>query len=198
MKIYPLERICQQCGAIFLLRRKYHRVGKFCNSICYGKYKMKARERGICKHCHKIFTYLPKGQSKGKFCGRECLKQWKRQNGDLVYGNRDHLKAEDHPILRDIAWAAGIYEGEGSAIGRDNTTYVQVAQKDPWLLHKMKGFFGGSLYYRKKPSILNGHEYPPIPSWNISGGRARGFLMTIYPFLSPRRQKKIKEIMADR
>ena len=91
----------------------------------------------------------------------------------------DTKKATEKPTIQDIAWAAGIYEGEGHSVknGKNSTTVV-ITQKDRWLLDRLQKLFGGSVFNR----------YGRIHKWQINGARARGFLMTIYKFLSPRRQ----------
>lgn len=100
------------------------------------------------------------------------------------------LKPSVHPTLLDIAWAAGIFEGEGHARGgrthpgggKDYTTYVCVTQKHPWLCFRLKALFGGTVYtYKHKYKETLGEYH----RWVLSGPRARGFLMTVYKFLSP-------------
>jgi len=95
------------------------------------------------------------------------------------------------PTIRDIAWAAGIYEGEGHAradTGQRPCTHVTVVQKDRWILDRLRQLFGGSIH-------LNGRG---MHSWHISGTRARGFLMTIYGFLSLRRRLQADRALASK
>jgi len=100
---------------------------------------------------------------------------------------RPNLARERNPTTTEIYWAAGIYEGEGSVTIRkekQNPT-AQVAQKDPWILERFREMFGGSIYG-------DGQKHAGIHCWQVSGARARGFLMTIYGLLSPRRQRQIR------
>ncbi len=110
------------------------------------------------------------------------------------------LEAIEHPTTWDIAWAAGIYEGEGSCSYtdglRDRSPSLQViiAQKDPWILYRFQAMFGGTVRQRKTRIKYNpqGHPYESnFHDWYISGVRARGFLMTIWKWLSPRRHEQI-------
>jgi hypothetical protein len=94
--------------------------------------------------------------------------------------------------LCDIAWAAGIYEGEGSVQGpilnreRGRTTIkVAVAQKERWLLDRMKALFGGTVWHKPYRDSIRG-------IWYLTGPRGRGFVMTVYPYLSPRRREQIR------
>jgi hypothetical protein len=92
------------------------------------------------------------------------------------------LEAKLTPSIIEIAWAAGIYEGEGHARLPGS---VSVTQKDRWILDKLQSFFGGTIGRAGRSAA---YRDTIMWTWNISGTRARGFLMTIYGFLSPRRK----------
>lgn len=79
------------------------------------------------------------------------------------------------------AWAAGIYEGEGTC---DKNGSVCVVQKDLWLLHKLEDLFGGTVAPKMK--VYN--------KWSASGKTARMFIVTIWPWLSPRRKEQAVHI----
>lgn len=99
------------------------------------------------------------------------------------------LAPTQSPSMLDIAWAAGIYEGEGSVSGKNHnrtSTTVVVTQKDTWLLERLKQLFGGTTY-----KIASA----PCSRWTLSGPRGRGFLYTIFPLLSPRRRAQIKDVL---
>jgi hypothetical protein len=98
------------------------------------------------------------------------------------------LEAQAHPTIRDIAWAAGLYEGEGSCVAR--TCSASIAQKDRWVLERMKLLFGGTIHEHRTP------KYESFFSWRVNGTRARGFVMTIYVLLSPRRQEQVRALLA--
>lgn len=84
-----------------------------------------------------------------------------------------------------IAWAAGVYEGDGSCspngVGGARIG-ARVIQKDRWILERLCDLFGGSI--AKHDTTLRDRAFAGF-AWHVSGARARGFLMTIYPFLSP-------------
>jgi hypothetical protein len=88
--------------------------------------------------------------------------------------------------MRDIYWAAGIFEGEGSFNKTAGSGNIKVSQKDTWLLSRLRELFGGSV------RVQDRSNYGPQHSWILCGARARGFVMTIYSLLSPRRQSQAK------
>ncbi len=81
---------------------------------------------------------------------------------------------------REILWAAGFFEGDGTTTKRGSTAMVGISQKTIWPLVKMRQHFGGTI-------SPQGNVF----QWCISGARARGFLQTIYELVSPRRQVQI-------
>jgi hypothetical protein len=84
--------------------------------------------------------------------------------------------------LVDIAWAAGIYEGEGHFGGHT----VRIVQKDSWLPYELQRKFGGSVKQYTRSTDSKEYHY-----WTLSGPGAREFLLTIFTFLSPRRKAQI-------
>jgi hypothetical protein len=99
--------------------------------------------------------------------------------------NRPELDATKVPTAIDIAWSAGVYEGEGTArlCGRGKRSLaVSVPQKDPEILYTLRDLFGGS---------VNAPCGNPCYKWDICGDRARIFLALIYSFLSSRRRAQV-------
>ena len=99
--------------------------------------------------------------------------------------NRPELDAVKVPSALDIAWAAGIYEGEGTCrlCGKTKRGFmVQVSQKDPELLFWLRDWFGGSV----GPIAKSGCR-----TWNICGDRARLFVAQIYGRLTLRRRDQV-------
>lgn len=95
------------------------------------------------------------------------------------------------PSLLDIAWAAGLYEGEGSVTTTSTVnTKVALSQKDDEVLLRLASFFGGKIYPGKN---TNGE---PRFTWMLSRERAWGFLLTVFTFLSSRRRKQIRDVFA--
>jgi hypothetical protein len=117
----------------------------------------------------------------------------------MSYERATTPKAQLSPSIKEIAWAAGIFEGEGHCRNVGNgrqhsnstTQKATVVQKDPWILYQISVYFGGKISKTNK-----GHKSSPLACyhWNVYGSRARGFLMTIYSFLSPRRKEQIRKL----
>ena len=104
--------------------------------------------------------------------------------GIYVHPLTPRLAPTECPTIRDIIWAAGFYEGEGTC-GHNggHSCQVGITQKDAWTLRRMQALFGGGVGEQGRRGCFQ---------WHISGARARGFLMTIYGLLSPRRQAQIR------
>ncbi len=102
------------------------------------------------------------------------------------------LKPTEKVTVRNICWAAGIFEAEGilDLPKNSNSNRIHVVQKDKWLPNRLRSLFGGSLYE------LNRRQCSGLFQWSCSGARARGFLQSIYCLLSPRRQKQVRENLA--
>ncbi len=102
------------------------------------------------------------------------------------------LKPTEKATIRDICWAAGIFEAEGilDLPKNSHSNRIHVVQKGEWLPNRLRSLFGGSVYK------LNRKQRFGLFQWSCSGARARGFLQSIYCLLSPRRQKQIRENLA--
>lgn len=95
-------------------------------------------------------------------------------------------KSQRKPTMQDIAWAAGFMEGEGHFRPRSQVTAVQV-NREP--LERLLALFGGSILVHSRPDNPKG--WSASSQWACSGARARGFAMTVFPFLSKKRQEQI-------
>lgn len=104
-------------------------------------------------------------------------------------------KATVHPTGRDIAWAAGFLEGEGSFYRSSKTAkgtaYVVAYQNNPEPVNRMLALFGGSLAQRAPRRRCPTGAWV----WRASGARARGVCMTMYPLMSEKRRGQIREAL---
>ena len=110
--------------------------------------------------------------------------------------NKRELEPTKTPTSMDIAWAAGIYEGEGSCARGGNGSksfVVSVSQKDPEMLYRLRDFFGGSVkeYDNNFGTVASKNQPFTIYAWRVCGNRARVFLAVIYSWLTARRKSQI-------
>src|SRR2546427_11850 len=128
-----------------------------------------------CPICRKLFKpYIggrgirtklePKGERQRiRFCSIKCA-----NSRGMRRGSRDtHLDAKSKPSRFRIAWASGLYEGEGSVFWERGGLMVHLAQSgDPWIPNKLQTFFGGNvgLY---APSRTSSSKLP-VYTWQIT------------------------------
>ncbi len=123
------------------------------------------------------------------------------------YGYRAALRGTPGRAVSnlELAWAAGVLEGEGCfkrnggnfKRGLPGTTqHITVGQKDPEILLQLKEMFGGYLNHqdRRYASRAGTAEYE-IWNWGLTGPRARGVMLTVYPFMSERRKAQIRDAL---
>ena len=97
----------------------------------------------------------------------------------------------ERPTMRDIAWAAGVYEGEGSVTKRGKGIRTNLVQKDAWLCLRLQALFGGTLSVMR----LTSRPGSTYTQWSLGGVRTEGFLYTIFTMLSPRRRAQIRKVL---
>jgi len=128
------------------------------------------------KSCYKLTRY-----KSGTLCSSHLCKlnRW----GDPEYDSRAHLIATRAATRDDLNWAAGFLEGEAH-FGTNSPTarcpVIKAAQVNLEPLERLREFFGGNIhkYKSRQPNAQDSY------TWSVSGGRARGIIMTVYPMLS--------------
>lgn len=96
----------------------------------------------------------------------------------------------------DIAWAAGIIEGEGcftrNSVG---SPLVQVQMNDRDVIERLCNLFGTKM---GGPYGPYGNEKATKPRYRFytAGPRAIGIMFTLFTFMGQRRRDRIKEIVA--
>lgn len=133
-------------------------------------------------------------------CYKHYMRMWR--NGDLLIhrGSKVYMdipKATKSPTMKDIAWSAGFCEGEACFSSHHNSPQVIVTQTNcKEVLEKLQQFFGGSIYKKdNSKKFINGIQSKDSDYWGIYGERARGFMMTIYSFMSGKRKIQIKKAL---
>lgn len=94
--------------------------------------------------------------------------------------------------MRDIAWAAGFLEGEGSFCGRAGCERISAVQVNQEPIQRLVALFGGRVRQYKR----NHPNWKPVWNWYASGTRARGIMMTLYPLMSHKRRATIAGALA--
>ena len=108
-----------------------------------------------------------------------------------------------HPSVQDIAWAAGFLEGEGcfgrtGGKCRGSGERINVGQRSMEPLERLLALFGGSIRWQHQVTrnlIKQDGLSPHMPYWGVYGSRARGVMMTVYPFMSNRRKEAIRKAL---
>ena len=101
--------------------------------------------------------------------------------------HKSTVHASTKPSQRDLAWAAGFLEGEGS-FGWNSGGKIGAVQINQEPVQRMLALFGGALrIYRQQPRR--------IWEWYATGSRARGIAMTLYPWMSAKRQGQIRKVV---
>ncbi len=93
---------------------------------------------------------------------------------------------------KDIAWAAGFFEGDGYFCLRKTSPSIIVAQVNREPLERLFRIFGGSIVgpYQAKNAKAN-----PACRWQIFGAPAASIMMTVFCFMSRKRKDAIKRAL---
>lgn len=100
--------------------------------------------------------------------------------------------------VRDVAWVAGIIEGEGTIDSANGLVRVRVAMTDLDILQRLAtitgvGRINGPYSNERNDSSIR----KPIYCWKVARqDDATALLMTIFPFLGDRRSAKAAETLA--
>ena len=96
-----------------------------------------------------------------------------------------------------IAWAAGLFEGEGCVVygaSHRGPLRAKISSTDRDVLDMMVERTGvGAVYGPRAP---NGFGVKPFYEWIVNGRAARDFLMEILPMMGQRRAARIRELVA--
>ena len=99
--------------------------------------------------------------------------------------NKNTKKASKTPTLRELEWAAGFLEGEGSFASNGSSDRIHAAQKIKEPLEKLQALFGGTIAWKSSGT--------GIWEWRVFGARARGIMLTLYTLFSEKRKKQISK-----
>jgi hypothetical protein len=91
--------------------------------------------------------------------------------------------------VRDLSWAAGFLDGDGSFVSNYTSPTVSAVQGDPELLLRLQSLFGGRIGQRGRK--VQPKHYQAAFTWVLGGAPAAGVMMTLYPLLSQHRRWQI-------
>ena len=99
----------------------------------------------------------------------------------------DELQLFDDVPLVEVAYAAGLFDGEGwASIGKQGHNYAlrsAIQMNQDTGLRRCKRAFGGKVYPRKMRD-----NYAPAYEWVLTSQAAHRFLKTIRPFVTVKAQ----------
>jgi DNA-binding CsgD family transcriptional regulator len=118
---------------------------------------------------------------------------------ETIYNVLD--RSRDHAVMEhgssaltpiDIAWLAGLVEGEGniSINGRSFTIRIKMADHD--VVERASALLGGKLYPVKAPRS----GWKAMWLTQVKGATAAGWAMTLYPWLGRRRRQQVRDALA--
>jgi hypothetical protein len=89
--------------------------------------------------------------------------------------------------MRELYWAAGFMEGEGSFSSQRYLVTVQAVQVQRQPLERLQLLFGGVIRTFRRRAVI-GEVYH---RWEVTGRKAAAIAMTLYALMSPRRKQQI-------
>jgi len=94
---------------------------------------------------------------------------------------------------KDIAWLAGLLEGEG-CFRFDSKAHlvIQLAMTDRDVVDRAAALLGGAVCEKKPKAAHHKMQYLV----RVFGARAAGWMMTFWPFLGQRRRQKVEDCLS--
>lgn len=97
--------------------------------------------------------------------------------------------------VRDIAWLAGLLEGEGWFTIQGGSPTIGLNMTDEDIVARAARLVGAT-NMGIKPNSPNGNNIKTQYKWTIGGTKAVQWGLTIYSFMGQRRRARIRELMA--
>lgn len=93
---------------------------------------------------------------------------------------------------KDIAWLAGLLEGEGHFRLLRNSPCIQLSMTDRDVIQKAANLLGRSVYGPYRAGRVGEKPVFAVHCW---GSKAASWLMTIYVFMGSRRKEAIQRVL---
>jgi hypothetical protein len=95
----------------------------------------------------------------------------------------------------EIAWAAGLFEGEGCITEVNGSFAVKVNNTDEWVVLRLAQIMGfGFVYGPYRNSEADGHRRKRFWVWTSFEEAALDTMQILSPWLSPRRLRRAHEL----
>jgi hypothetical protein len=99
------------------------------------------------------------------------------------------------PTREEIAWAAGLFEGEGTITLSGYALCVRVGNTDDEVVRRLADIVAtGSVYGPYPPSSGSGHRKKPLWVWLAREEAGLDALALMWPWLSTRRRNRAREL----
>lgn len=99
--------------------------------------------------------------------------------------------------VKDVAWLAGLLEGEGCFGGKDMRIRMNMTDRDVVVrAATLLGVDARGPYQVVEPTKRGG-SHKPVWRMAVYGPRAAGWMMTLYLFMGARRRQEIEEALAE-
>jgi hypothetical protein len=94
-----------------------------------------------------------------------------------------------------VAWAAGIFEGEGCVTDVNGRFALLVKNTDEWVIRRFHGIVEvGTVYGPYRNSEADGHRRKPFWTWSAYEEDALDAMQMLAPWLSKRRLNRAFEL----
>ena len=112
----------------------------------------------------------------------------------------EHFPATPAASPIDLAWAAGLFEGEGTAVVQQFRTrpdrrprlLLAMAQIHPGVLHRFARIVGGNV---TGPYVQRGNALPQW-RWQATGGKGEAIADLLLPYLGAVKSEQIRAALA--
>jgi hypothetical protein len=107
----------------------------------------------------------------------------------VVYTGYSAIRAEE------IAWGAGLFEGEGCITEVGDRFTLRVNNTDEWVIRRFADIVMlGRTYGPYKNSETDGHRRKPVWVWTTENESAFDVMQMVAPWLSPRRLERAYDL----
>jgi hypothetical protein len=95
----------------------------------------------------------------------------------------------------DLAWIAGLFEGEGCVqLQTNKSVHLTVSMADPDVVARLASYWGTRVHEVNKRTSDKPHYKTQFRTY-VTGRKAIGWALTLYPLLGLRRKLRIQEVI---